>query len=125
MNATNLPLTASDLAEQLAPVNAIDSQQVSWLTVHRFVSSVLNQVNGWPTLGTPAWCSLAHDDPRKWAALLDAAQHHALRIELAQEARAEVSKAVAASAEWPKIAQEIQQCNDFRASRPWARRVTR
>ena len=44
-----------------------ESQQVNWLTVHRFVAAVLNQVNDWPMLGTPAWCSLAHDDPRKWA----------------------------------------------------------
>ena len=58
----------------------VSSQQVSWLTVHDFVSAVLDQANGWPMVGTPAWCSLAHDDPQKWAALLDAAQHWALTI---------------------------------------------
>ena len=50
-------------------MKATELQQVNWLTVHRFVAAVLNQVNDWPMLGTPAWCSLAHDDPRKWAAL--------------------------------------------------------
>jgi len=44
-----------------------ESQQVSWWAVHEFVSAVLDQVNGWPMAGTPAWCSLAYDDPRKWA----------------------------------------------------------
>jgi len=80
------------------------SQQVSWWSVHEFVAAVLNQVNDWPMLGTPAWCSLAHDDPRKWAAVLDGAQHHALRLELNQEARAEASRAVSAAADWPKVA---------------------
>jgi hypothetical protein len=99
------------------------SQQVSWLSVHEFVGAVLNQVNDWPMLGTPAWCSLAHDDPRKWAAVLDGAQHHALRLELSQEARAEASKAVSRAVDWPRIAREIQQISNFRASRPWTKRV--
>jgi hypothetical protein len=92
-------------------MSAGGSQQVSWLAVHDFVAEVLNQVNGWPTLGTPAWCSLAHDDPRKWAAVLDGGRHHALRLELNQEARAEASRAVAGSADWAKIGREIQQRN--------------
>jgi Protein of unknown function (DUF2742) len=104
-------------------VRAIASQQVSWWSVHELVTAVTNQVNDWPMLGTPAWCSLAHDDPRKWAALLDGAQHHALRLEINQEAAAEASKAVSGAADWPHIAREIQQINSFRASRPWAKRV--
>jgi hypothetical protein len=85
----------------------VDSLQVNWWSVHEFVCDVLNQVAEWPTAGTPAWCSLASDDPRKWAALLDASQHHALRLELNQEARAAASKAVAAAADWPAISREI------------------
>jgi hypothetical protein len=104
-------------------MESIKSQQVSWLSVHEFVGAGLNQVNDWPMLGTPAWCSLAHDDPRKWCSLLDAAQHHALRLELNQEARAEASKAVSGAADWPHIAREIQQINNFRTSKPWAKRV--
>ncbi len=99
------------------------SQQVSWWSVHEFVAAVLNQVNNWPMLGTPAWCSLAHDDPRKWAAVLDGGQHHALRLELNQEARAEASRAISTAADWPEVAREIQQRNDFYAARPWLRRA--
>jgi hypothetical protein len=104
-------------------MSTVTSQQVSWWSVHEFVGAVLDQANSWPMLGTPAWCSLAHDDPRKWAALLDGAQHHALRLELNQEARAEAAKAVSRAADWPQIAREIQRLNNFRASRPWARRA--
>jgi hypothetical protein len=99
------------------------SQQVNWLTVHRFVAAVLNQVNDWPTLGTPAWCSLTYEDPRKWAALLDGAQHHALRLELNQEARAEASRAVSGAADWPALSREICTRADFYAARPWLKRV--
>jgi hypothetical protein len=97
-------------------------QAVSWYSVHEFVTAVLNQVNGWPIAGTPAWCSLARDDPRKWAAVLDAGQHHALRLELNQEARAQASHAVSAAADWPKVSREIQQRRDFHESRPWLKR---
>lgn len=101
------------------------SQQVQWWAVHELVASVLNQVNDWPTLGTPAWCSLAHDDPRKWAAVLDGGQHHALRLELNQEARAEASKAVSGSVDWAALSREIHARTDFYASHPWLRRVAR
>ncbi len=99
------------------------SQQVSWWSVHELIQPILNQVNDWPTLGTPAWCSLAHDDPRKWCALLDGARHWALRLELGQEARADASKAVSAAADWKSVASEIQQRNGFYATRPWLRRA--
>lgn len=83
----------------------VDSRQVNWLTVHRFITPVLNQVDGyWPLLGTPAWCSLSHDDPRKWCALLDAAQHWALRLETEQQASAEASHAISAAEDWTAIA---------------------
>jgi hypothetical protein len=85
------------------------SQQVSWWSVHEFVSAVLDQANGWPLVGTPAWCSLAHDDPQKWAALFDAARHHALRIEANQQALAETSRDISGAADWPAIATEIFQ----------------
>ena len=87
----------------------LTSRSVSWWSVHEFVSAVLDQANGWPLVGTPAWCSLAHDDPQKWAALLDAAQQHALRVECSQAARAEASHDVSAAADWPAIATEVVQ----------------
>ena len=87
------------------------SRSVSWWSVHEFISAVLDQVNGWPMLGTPAWCSLARDDPRKWAALLDGAQHHALRVETAQLARADASHDVSEAADWSSIATQMVQRN--------------
>ena len=72
--------------------------------------------------GTPAWCLLAHDDPRKWVSLLDAAQHHALRVQLAQEALADASKGISQMVDWPAVAQEITQRRAFREAHPWARR---
>lgn len=105
-------------------MTSLESQQVSWWSVHEFIAEVLSQANGWPLLGTPAWCSLAHDDPYKWAAVLDGGQHHALRLELNQEARAEASKAIAEAADWSQVAREVQQRSAFREAHPWAKRVT-
>jgi hypothetical protein len=106
-------------------MKATESQQVSWWEVHEFVTAVLDQVNGWPMLGTPPWCRLAHDDPRKWAALLDGAQHWALRVDSCQEARAEAGRAVSGCADWPAVAREIRSRHDFRTGRPWIKRVVR
>jgi Protein of unknown function (DUF2742) len=89
-------------------MKATESQQVTWESVHALILPILNQVNDWPTLGTPAWCSLAHHDPRKWAALLDGGQHHALRLELNQRARADASRAMSGALDWKAVSQEIQ-----------------
>jgi hypothetical protein len=97
----------------------IQSQQVSWWSVHEVVTPTLESVEAWPLLGTPAWCSLDDSDPVKWAALLDAAQHWALRLETCQEARADASKAV----DWPALSREINQRTDFYRARPWLKRV--
>jgi hypothetical protein len=99
------------------------SQQVSWWEVHEFVATVLNRVNDWPMLGTPAWCSLAHDDPRKWAALLDGAQHWALRVDTCQAAMAEASRDISTAADWKAIAGEIRDRREFYAKRPYLKRV--
>ncbi len=104
-------------------MNEIASRSVSWWSVHEFASTVLDQVTGWPVVGSPAWCALADEDPLKWAALIDAAQHWALHLEINQEARAEASRDVAAAADWPAVAREIKQRNDFYAARPWLKRV--
>jgi hypothetical protein len=99
-----------------------DSQQVSWWSVQEFVAAVVSQVNYWPMAGTPAWCSLAHDDPRKWAAVLDGGRHHALRLELNQEARSEASRAVSGAVDWSEVGREIKQRKAFYDSKPWLRR---
>ena len=119
--ASTTPIADTKTTTQ--PGECVSSQQVSWWSVHEFVTEVLNQVNGWPQLGTPAWCSMANEDPVKWAALLDAAQHWALHLEINQEARAEASRDVSAAADWPVVSREINQRNDFYAKRPWMKRA--
>jgi hypothetical protein len=104
-------------------MKATESQQVSWWEVRELILPALDQVTDWPMLGTPAWCRLADDDPRKWAALLDGAQHWALRVDSCQEARAEASRAVSAAADWPAVAQEIRQRSEFYAAKPWLKRA--
>lgn len=79
------------------------SQYVRWLAVHRWVTPLLEAVQSWPMAGTAEWSQLPDDDPRKWAAVLDAGQHWALRIENNQTARAEASMAVSGAADWAAI----------------------
>jgi hypothetical protein len=88
-------------------MTAVNSQQVSWWSVHEHVAPMLEQVQSWPTIGTPTWCQLPDDDPAKLAALLDAAQHWALRVETCQQARADASREISAAADWSAIATEI------------------
>lgn len=99
---------------RLAVPDPTASQAVSWYPVHEFLQAVLAQANcgplPWP--GTPSWCELSDGDPRKLLALAEFGQHHALRLELNQEARAEASHAVAASADWPSIAREVRRHAD-------------
>lgn len=86
------------------------SQQVAWWPVHRFLNSALARANAGPLplAGTPAWMDLTDTDQRKLLALAVAGEHHALRMEIAQEAIAEASKAVAAAEDWPAIARTIR-----------------
>ena len=98
----------------------VSSRQVSWWSVHEYVTRLTEALVDWPAAGTPAWCDLDDGDPLKTAAVADAAQHHALRQEIAQEARAEASKAIAAGADWPSIATQIHQLRNWRSTRPWA-----
>jgi hypothetical protein len=99
------------------------SQQVSWWSVHEFVAIHLDKVGSWPMAGTPEWCALGDADPRKWAAVLDAAQHWSLRVETCQEARCDASREVSDALDWSALAREINVRADFYASRPWLRRV--
>lgn len=98
------------------------SRQVSWWPVCEFVQPYLDAAAPLPMAGTPAWCALDDDDPRKLAAALDASRHHALRMETAQQAMADASRDVSGSADWSRVAREIQQRNEFYASKPWLRR---
>jgi hypothetical protein len=104
-------------------LNSIASQQVSWFSVHEFVAPLLADVGQWPLAGTPEWCALDDDDPRKQAALYDAARHHALRVETAQAALAQASRAVSAAEDWSAIAAEVRDRSEFYKQRPWLKRV--
>jgi Protein of unknown function (DUF2742) len=103
--------------------SAVSSQAVSWWDVHEHVAPFLQAAESWPTVGTPAWCSLTNDDPRKMAALLDAAQHWALRMDSCQEARCEASRSVSSALDWPAVAQEIKDLREFYTKRPYLKRV--
>ena len=83
--------------------------QVSWWSVHEFVAPQLDRVGSWPMVGTPAWCALAAADPVKLAALLDAAQHWALKVETHQEAECEASHDISAAADWADIANKLRR----------------
>lgn len=101
------------------------SQQVNWRAVHRFVTPLLQTVGSWPTVGTIEWHQLHDDDLVKYAALFDAAQHWALRLESCQVARCEAGRAISAGAplvdddllslrtkpavDWKSVAQEIRR----------------
>ena len=100
----------------------MSAQSVSWWSVHEFVAARTAGVR-FPIAGTPAWCDLDEDDPAKLAAVLDAGQHHALRMETAQETRAEASKAVAACADWPTVAHGVARRRAFHANNPWSKRA--
>lgn len=102
----------------------VSSQQVSWWSVHEYVAPQLAAVASWPMVGTPAWCALDDDDPAKLAALLDAAQHHALRVETAQEARCAASQAISAAEDWDEVSRRNYVYECFIAANPWAKRVT-
>ena len=103
---------------------AASSRAVDWWTVHLFVDPWLTAFRGWPMVGTSDWCALPDDSPIKWAALLDAAQHWALRVDSCQEARAEASQAISASFDWAPISNEVRQRNEYFVANPWARRKT-
>jgi hypothetical protein len=101
----------------------VSSQQVNWFTVHEFVAPVLERVGSWPAPGSPEWCALDDDDPAKWAALLDAARHWALRVETCQQAHCDASRQVSGAVDWSALAHEISQRSDFYSARPYLRRV--
>jgi len=100
------------------------SAQVSWEETHRFIEVALARTNAGalPAAGTPEWCAISDDDPRKLLALAVAGEHHVLRVDVAQTALAQASRDVSAAAHWSKIGREVKQLNEFRSSRPWLKR---
>lgn len=109
----------------------ISARAVSWWEVHDFIAPVLDRVGSWPMVGSVAWQQLPDDDPRKIAAIFDAARHWALRVEMTQEARCEASQAISVAAgfdddgdpiTWPQVARHARDQEDFYAQHPWAKR---
>ena len=92
------------------------SRSVAWWPVHEFMAALLAQANDLPPAGTPAWCAMSDGDPRKLLALAAAGEHHVLRVEIAQEAQAEASKTIAASADWHALARALRQSDQARRS---------
>ena len=70
------------------------------------MAPVLAAVGSWPMLGSPQWCALPAGDARKLASLFDAARHHALRVETAQQALCDASTAICEAYDWTAIAKE-------------------
>jgi hypothetical protein len=104
---------------------ALASQQTSWSEVHGFVLPRLREVGDWPMVGSPLWCELDEADPVKWASLLDAAQHWALRVEHFQQARCGASKGISSDHAWSSMARFLKRREEFLAARPWMKRGTR
>lgn len=105
----------------------LGSQQVSFTPVLEFWRAVVAQANvgplPWP--GTPSWCAMSDNNPQKLLALAEFGVHHAVRVEAAQAARADASKAISGAADWLRISREVRHHSEFRASRPWAKRPVR
>ena len=118
------PTTAElPLSDKFNDTAFTSSQQVAWWPVHEHVSPTLVQVASWPTVGTPAWCALGDLDPHKLAALYDAAQHWALRLEMCQRAYADAGTEISQAADWSAIAVHLHNVRTFYADRPWLLRV--
>jgi hypothetical protein len=104
-------------------MNLAYSQQVDWWAVHCYVSSLLDRVGSWPMAGTVEWRDLPAEDPRKIAALFDAARHHALRVDTAQHAQIQAGEAISATENWSALARATHNRAQFESAHPWAKRV--
>ncbi len=100
-------------------VYANTSRQVAWLTVHEFVQPHIEAAGPFPVVGTVAWQLLSGTDPAKWAAVLDAAQHYALRLDIEQETAIAAAQAISQSQDWGSVASKMRQRHDFYEQRPW------
>lgn len=87
------------------------SQEVSWWATHVFIEAAVAQANAGPlpVAGTPAWSALADGDPRKLLSLAVAGEHHALRLQLGQEARDQAAEDVRGGENWTEVARQVQR----------------
>ncbi|SUA04719.1 phiRv1 phage protein [Mycolicibacterium fortuitum] len=84
------------------------SQQVCWTTVLEFVERLGINPTTVLLAGTPEWNQLPDDHPDKLGAVLAGGVHHSLRIDLAQEHRADASREICAAADWTGLARRIR-----------------
>ncbi|MEW5810892.1 MAG: DUF2742 domain-containing protein [Actinomycetota bacterium] len=101
----------------------IYSQEVNWYLVHLFVEPTLKNVDSWPTAGTVEWHELPDSDPRKIAAVLDAARHWALRLDSCQDDLVDAGEQIAEAAPWSQIANAKRNRDTWEQTHPWARRA--
>jgi hypothetical protein len=106
---------------QTSDIHCSPSSQVRWWDFHEWVQPFLDAAGEWPLVGSQPWFDLAYDDPAKWASLLDAAQHWALRIETCQQALADTSRDICAAADWKAIASEMLRRREVYIPREVAR----
>lgn len=104
-------------------MSELASRQVAWWPVHEYVIEHLAEQSDWPLIGTPEWCALPDDDPRKMASVLDAAQHYALYLDGKGEALAEASTAVSTAQDWNIFSTNNIQRESLYVERPWLRRI--
>ncbi|WP_082983043.1 DUF2742 domain-containing protein [Mycobacterium sp. 1423905.2] len=102
-------------------------EQVAWHPVHQYLNRLRRRTGAMdtsaPALGTPAWCALHDDHPDKLAGVLNAAEGLAYGICWEQAAMAEAAKAVAAAADWARVATRYRERADFAAAHPWTKRA--
>lgn len=103
-------------------MNPTTARSVNWSPVNEYVQRCINRVGSYPMVGSSEWCALSDNDPAKIAAIFDAAQHWALHLELAQRARCDASKAIAASEDWGATGLRNQQRQQMLSEKPWMRR---
>ncbi|WP_431240427.1 DUF2742 domain-containing protein [Mycolicibacterium aichiense] len=99
--------------------------QVDFFAVSEFVKPYLDAAGAWPMVGSRAWVELPDDSPVKWAALLSAAEHWALKIELNQDAIVQASQAISGAAPWAQWSRDIRQRHDAIKSGAYIKRVPR
>lgn len=87
------------------------SREVCWWACHKFIEAAVAHANcgPLPTAGTPAWAALADGDPRKLLALAVAGEHHVLRLQLGQEARARAAEDVHGGENWTEVGRQVQR----------------
>lgn len=97
------------------PNRQLGSRQVTWWSVwcwaqQQAASHGIDPVNdALPLPGTPSWCGMPDGDARKLCAVLLAGAREALRHDTEQEAKAQASQGVSASADWSALGRSVAQ----------------